>query len=72
LLVLPSRAILFDHPPLIRMNSITGIRACYLHARLRHVNRDFTTNTTLRKRFGIDPKNSAIASRLINEVVEIS
>jgi len=28
------------------------------------------TNTSLRERFGIDPKNSAIASRIIRETLE--
>jgi ATP-dependent DNA helicase RecG len=32
--------------------------------------RDFMTNTTLRNRFGIETKNSAVASRLIKEAVE--
>lgn len=46
------------------------IRACYLHACLRYVQRDFLTNTSLRERFRIEAKNSAVASRLIREAVE--
>jgi hypothetical protein len=34
------------------------------------VKREFLTNTSLRERFGIPPKNSAAASRLIKEAVE--
>ena len=45
-------------------------RACYQHACLRYVQRDFMTNTTLRERFGIEPRNSATASRIIKEAVE--
>ncbi len=45
------------------------MRAVYLHACLRYVQREFMTNTSLRERFGIDPKNSATASRLIKEVL---
>lgn len=65
-----TRALLFAHRPLSRMDKVDRIRACYLHACLRYVNRDFMTNTTLRNRFGIETKNSATASRLIKEAVE--
>ena len=46
------------------------IRACYLHACLKYVNRDYMTNSTLRGRFGIDVHNSAVASRIIPETIE--
>ena len=36
---------------------------------MRHVQRSFMTNTTIRERFGLDLKNSATASRLIKEAV---
>ena len=52
------------------MDKADRIRAVYLHACLRYVNREYTTNTSVRERFGIEPKNSAIASRLIREAVE--
>ena len=63
-------AVLFAHRPLNKMDRDDRIRACYLHACLRYVNRDFMTNATLRGRFGIEPKNSATASRLIKEALE--
>ena len=66
-----TRAVLLAHRPLNKMDRDDRVRACYLHACLRYVNRDFMTNTTLRERFGIDPKNSATASRLIKEAVEV-
>lgn len=65
-----TRAILFSHRPLTRMAPADRVRACYLHACLRYVNRDFMTNSSLRDRFGIEPKNSATASRLIKEAIE--
>ena len=65
-----TRAVLFAHRPLTKMDKADRIRACYLHASLRYVNRDYMTNTTLRERFGIKPKNSAIASRLIKEALD--
>lgn len=65
-----TRATLFAHRPLIKMDKADRIRACYLHSCLRYVNRDFMTNTSLRQRFGIDQKNSAVASRLIKEALQ--
>lgn len=64
------RAILFAHRELRDMEKNDRIRACYLHACLRYVNRDYMTNATLRERFGITPANSAIASRLIKEAID--
>ncbi len=51
------------------MDKDDRIRACYLHACLRYVQRDHLTNTSLRARFGIEDKNRATASRLIREAV---
>ena len=65
-----TRAVLFAHREFREMDKTDRIRACYLHACLRYVQRDYMTNTTLRERFGIDEKNSAIASRLIKETLE--
>lgn len=65
-----TRAVLFAHRFLSKMDKADRIRSCYLHACLRYVNRDFMTNTSLRNRFGIDPKNSAVASRLIKEAMD--
>lgn len=65
-----TRAILFAHRPLKAMDKGDRIRACYLHACLRYVQRDFMTNTTLRKRFGIVEKNSAMASRIIGDALK--
>ena len=64
-----TRVILFSHRELNEMDKEDRVRACYLHACLRYVQRDFMTNSTLRKRFGISEKNSATASRIIKETV---
>ncbi len=64
-----TRATLFAPRPLTKMDSTDRIRAVYLHACLRYVQREFMTNTSLRERFGIDPKNSATASRLLKEAL---
>lgn len=65
-----TRAVLFAHREFREMDKADRIRACYLHACLRYVQRDYMTNTTLRERFGIDEKNSAVASRLIKEALD--
>ncbi|WP_310599663.1 ATP-binding protein [Desulfobulbus sp.] len=65
-----TRAVLFAHRELKEMDKADRVRACYLHACLRYVQRDYMTNTTLRERFGINEKNSAVASRLIKEGID--
>jgi ATP-dependent DNA helicase RecG len=65
-----TRAVLFAYKALNEMDSDDRIRACYLHACLRYVERDQMTNSSLRGRFGIDDWNSSIASRIIHETME--
>lgn len=65
-----TRAVLFAHRPLSKMDKADRVRACYLHGCLRYVNREYVTNTSIRERFGIEPQNTATASRLIREAVE--
>ncbi|MDH3976523.1 MAG: putative DNA binding domain-containing protein [Deltaproteobacteria bacterium] len=62
--------VLFAHRELRDMDKWDRIRACYLHACLKYVQRDFMTNTTLRGRFGIEAENKAMASRLIRDALE--
>lgn len=65
-----TRATLFSHQFLNRMDRADRLRACYLHACLKYVMRDCLTNQSLRERFGIEPRNSATVSRYIRETVE--
>lgn len=65
-----TRVVLFAHRPLSRMDKDDRVRAVYLHACLRHVNREQLTNASVRERFGIEPANKAAASRLIKEALE--
>ena len=69
-----TRAVLFGRKPLAAMDRPERVRACYLHACLKHVNREFLTNASLRKRFDINAATSAsaasMASRYIREAVE--
>jgi predicted HTH transcriptional regulator len=64
-----TRTVLFAHKQLKEMDKAERIWACYLHACLRYVQRDLMTNTSLRQRFGIDPKNSSMVSRIIKETI---
>lgn len=66
-----TRTVLFSHRPLTKMGKEDRIRACYLHACLKYVQRDFLTNTSLRERFSIEEKNRSVASRLIKEATEV-
>lgn len=65
-----TRVVLFAHKALTDMDREERVRACYLHACLRHVMGDFLTNASLRERFGIKEGNKAIASRRIREAVD--
>jgi predicted HTH transcriptional regulator len=65
-----TRTVLFAHREFREMDKEDRIRACYLHACLRYVQRDFMTNATLRERFGIEARNSATVSRIIKETIQ--
>lgn len=65
-----TRVVLLGDRPLTRMERVDRVRACYLHACLKYVNRDYVTNSSIRERFGLDLKNQAMASRLLREAVE--
>jgi len=65
-----TRVVLFAHKPLIAMDKAERVRACYLHACLKYVSREFLTNASLRERFGVEEKNKAAVSRYIREAVD--
>ena len=65
-----TRVVLFSHKPMADMDGAERVRACYLHACLKYVMRDFLTNASLRERFGIKESNKAVASRRIREAVD--
>ena len=52
------------------MDKAERVRACYLHACLKYVSREFLTNASLRERFGVEEKNKAAVSRYIREAVD--
>lgn len=64
------RVTLFAHQAYAEMSREDKMRACYLHACLRWVNKGYVTNSTLRDRFKIDVKNSSMMSRLLKDTVK--
>ena len=62
-----TKVVLFAHKEYAQMSKEDRYRACYLHACLKRVNRDYMTNASLRERFDIDKKNSSMVSRLLSE-----
>jgi len=65
-----TRVTLFAHRPLKKMDRKERVRATYLHACLKYVQKQYLTNSTLRERFGISKENSAMVSRIIKEATE--
>ena len=65
-----TRSVMFAHKSLRDMGKPDRVRSVYLHTCLRYVMREKTTNATLRQRFGVDSRNAAVVSRLLNEAVE--
>jgi ATP-dependent DNA helicase RecG len=65
-----TRVTLFSPRVLAKMDRDDRMRATYLHTCLKYVNNDFATNASIRQRFGIEPRNSATASRILREAVD--
>ena len=65
-----TKVILFAHVPFKEMSKEDKVRACYLHACLKYVMRDYMTNTSLRERFGLDDKGISSVSRIIRDAIE--
>ena len=65
-----TRVVLFARKPMADMDRAERVRACYLHACLKRVSRDFLTNASLRERLGIATNNKAMVSRRIREAVD--
>jgi ATP-dependent DNA helicase RecG len=63
-------ASLYAYKKFFQMDKNDRMWACYLHACLRYVSNDTMTNSSLRERFKIEPRNYAIISRLISETME--
>lgn len=64
-----TKIVMYSYKTLNQMDKKDKIRACYQHCCLRYVSNDKMTNQSLRDRFSIESKNSAIASRIIKEAL---
>ena len=64
-----TRTVLFSHKDMKDMDKADRVRACYLHACLKYVGREYLTNASLRERFGIEQRSRAVVSRYIREAV---
>lgn len=65
-----TRVCLFSHRSLNNLSKQDRVRACYFHACLKYIERDYMTNTSIRARFGIEAKNGAMASRIIKDAIK--
>jgi len=65
-----TRVILFSHRELKNLTKQDRIRACYFHACRKYIERNYMTNASLRERFGIENKNVAMVSRIINDAIK--
>ena len=66
-----TKVVLYAHKKFSKMSKEDKQRACYLHACLKRINREYMTNASLRERFKIDAKNSSMISRLLNETCSV-
>ena len=62
---------LFSHIEFNKMSKNDRIRSCYQHCCLKYVSNEQMTNKTLRERFKIDPRNSAMVSRIIEQAIKL-
>lgn len=65
-----TRVVLFGPRKLTSMQRDDRLRAVYLHACLKYVNREQATNSSIRARFALPDSSAATASRLLKETVD--
>ena len=53
-----------------KIKSFLGWLLWHLHSVLKYMSRSCLTNTSLRKRFGVEEHNRSIISRLISDAVD--
>lgn len=59
---------LYKFKPLKEMERHEKLHACYMHASLKYVSKDYLTNSSLKERFGVT--DSPTISRIIKDAVE--
>ena len=65
-----TRITLFSYVPYNMQVSEAKLRACYFHACITYIFQEPMNNSSLRKRFGVNEKNSSGISRLLKEAVK--
>jgi len=65
-----TKAFLFAPQSMAQMDAKDRIRACYQHACLQWVSNRQMTNSSLRKRFGIEDRNYPMASRILSDTLK--
>ena len=64
-----TRVVLFAYKEFKNLTMKDRIHACYFHASLKYITREYMTNASLRERLGVDAKNAAMITRIINEAM---
>ena len=67
-----TKVILFSHIDFKDMSKEDKTRACYMHACLKYVSRDYMTNSSLRNRFGLEDKDISSVSRIIKDTIDVN
>jgi len=65
-----TKVTLFSHIEFKEMSRKDRIRSCYQHCCLKYVSNEYMTNKSLRERFNIDARNSAMVSRVIEQTIK--
>jgi ATP-dependent DNA helicase RecG len=65
-----TRVTIYGPKKFLQMDGDDRVRACYQHCALKYVMHERMTNTSLRKRFGLDPEKSSSASGVIAQTIE--
>ncbi len=65
-----TRVTLFAHKSPNVMTGMERIRACYFHASLKYIKKGYMTNSSLRERFGLQKRDTQLASKYIRDAME--
>jgi predicted HTH transcriptional regulator len=65
------RVILFAPRSFAEMTVMERVRACYQHSVIKYLDGDKMKNNTLCQRFGIEKRNAAQATKVINKALEM-
>lgn len=64
-----TKVTLLSFVPYAMLSAEAKLHACYFHACISYINQEAMNNSSLRKRFGVDEKNSSSISRLLKDAV---